>query len=173
MTQHHIINEYFEWMCNLVCGDRDNYRKLFMALHNTEFTYLIDMDENRAEDGMDLRWRFVLERGYEDHYSALVGPCSVLEMMVALAIRCEDVMDDPDIGNRTDKWFWTMIFNLGLDSMDDERFDRDYVSERIDIFLNREYASNGEGGLFVIEGCEDLRDVEIWYQLCWYMDSIL
>lgn len=42
-------------------------------------------------------------------------PCSVLEMIIALAIRLEEhIMDDPDIGNRTGQWFWDMIVSLGL-----------------------------------------------------------
>ena len=53
--------------------------------------------------------------------------------------------------------------------MDDIRFDERYVDEVIDIFLNREYAENGEGGLFTVNGYEDMRTVEIWYQMCWYL----
>ena len=38
----------------------------------------------------------------------------------------------------------------------------------------REYAPDGRGGLFTIRNCEeDLRKVEIWYQLCWYLDTII
>ena len=37
--------------------------------------------------------------------------CSVLEMMIALAIRCEEhIMDDPDVGNRTGQWFWKDVY---------------------------------------------------------------
>lgn len=83
-------------------------------------------------------------------------------------------MDDPDIGDRTGKWFWGMVENLGLIFMTDSRFDRRYTEERIDIFLDREYESNGDGGLFTAEHCrEDMRTVEIWYQMCWYLDDIL
>jgi hypothetical protein len=83
-------------------------------------------------------------------------------------------MDDPDYGNRTGQWFWTMINNLNLSSMSDERFDGEYVDEVISIFLNREYQEDGEGGLFTIEDCEyDMRTVEIWYQLCWYLNTII
>lgn len=151
-----------------------------MKLHSVEFTYIIPRDSNRADDGINMRYRFVISHGYEyeDIYDtvmeALDGPCSVLEMIIALAIRCEEtIMDDPDIGDRTGQWFWSMITNLGLGSMTDERFDRDYVERVIDIFLNREYEPDGKGGLFTIRHCDqDLRDAEIWHQLCWYLDSI-
>ena len=112
------------------------------------------MDANREEDGIDLRYRFITEVGipknYQEVYAYLDGPCSVLEMMIALAIRCEEsIMDDPDIGDRTSEWFWLMMKNLGLDYMSDRKFDRDIAEEKISIFLDRRYKRNGEGGLFV------------------------
>ena len=103
----------------------------------------------------------------------LDGPCSVFEMMVALAQRCESVMDDPKIGDRTGQWFWGMIASLGLNGMSDNHYDEKYVNDVVNRFLDREYEPNGKGGLFTIRNCEhDLRDVEIWYQLCWYLDTI-
>lgn len=178
-----IINEYFEWLCALVCRDRFSkdisYRKLLAHLHNTEFQYHIKNDKNRADDGIQLRHRFAL---YENHeYSErvilknLAGPCSILEMMVALAIRCEEtIMDDPAVGDRTGQWFWGMITNLGLGSTSDDRYDKRYVNDVIVTFLNRKYAPNGRGGLFTLKNCDsDLRDVEIWIQLLWYLDTIV
>jgi hypothetical protein len=136
------------------------------------------MDGNRAEDGIDLRYRFGYEQGYDSPMIATLlddRPCSVLEMLIALAIRCEEhIMDDPDIGNRTGQWFWNMIINLGLGFMDDTKFDENYVKDVISRFLYRKYKRNGEGGLFTVEHCKnDLRTVEIWYQMCWYLDEVL
>lgn len=173
-----IENEYFEWLYNLVCGERfsdqTSYRKLLMYLHTIEFTYSIPKDSNRAEDGKDLRWRFALYNDDRSLSEYLIGPCSVLEMMIALAIRCEEnIMDNPNIGDRTGQWFWGMITSLGLGSMYDSRFDKQFVNEIINAFLERDYRPDGKGGLFTIKNCDsDLRTVEIWYQLCWYLDSI-
>ena len=180
MIEDSINNAYFKWMYNLVCSNRYaneiSYKRLLMELHNTEFTFTISRDENRAEDGLDLRYRFAYDYSevydYADRY--IKGPCSVLEMMIALAIRSEEFMDDPSIGNRTGQWFWSMIVNLGLGAMTDRRFDKLYVKERIERFLNRDYEPDGKGGLFRIKNCEDdLRKVEIWYQMCWYMDGLM
>lgn len=175
-----ISNDYFEWMSNLVCEDRYaksiSYRKLLMHLHSTEFTYRIRRDENRADDGVALRYRFADEyAGIENAERYLEGPCSILEMMVALSIRCEEnIMDDPRVGDRTGQWFWGMLTNLGLGSMTDDRFDRRYTQDILDRFLNRKYERDGKGGLFRIRNCErDMRTAEIWYQLCWYLDSIV
>ena len=179
MFQDQIINDYFEWLWNFTkCRGHSQNRKIITLLHNTEFRYSIPMDANREEDGIDLRYRFITEVGipknYQEVYAYLDGPCSVLEMMIALAIRCEEsIMDDPDIGDRTSEWFWLMMKNLGLDYMSDRKFDRDIAEEKISIFLDRRYKRNGEGGLFVVNGRRDLRKVEIWYQMCWYLDTIM
>lgn len=151
---------------------------LLEYLFSKDFIYLLRMDENRAMDGLDLRYRFCYEKSYE--YSDLSSelrdkPCSVLEMMVALALRCEEqIMADPDAGDRLPYWFERMIANLGLTDMDDYRFELNKVEKNIETFLHREYLPNGLGGLFYIPNCQrDLRHVEIWYQACWYLDSIL
>lgn len=177
-----LSNDYFEWLFDLVCGERYakqiSFRKLLQHLHCLAFHYIIPFDQNRAEDGIGLRYRYALFNGYEDSpevvLDALDGPCTVLEMLIALAIRCEeDIMDDPRFGNRTNQWFWGMIRNLGLGSMKDNNFDEQFVNDVVTRFLNREYEPDGRGGLFTIKDCDcDLRDVEIWRQVCWYIDSI-
>ena len=179
MNDDRIINEYFEWLSDLVCGKRYSkkisYRKLLSYLHSITFNYSIPNDVNRAKDGIDLRYRFAMTHGYRDIPVCLDGPCSMFEMMAALAIRCEEtIMDDPSIGDRTGQWFWGMIKNLGLWTMTDDNFDEEYVDHVIDRFLNRDYDPDGRGGLFRIKHCgRDLRKVEIWYQLCWYLDTIV
>ena len=56
--------------------------------------------------------------------------------------------------------------------MTDDIFDEKYVTQRIYIFMERQYDSDGKGGLFYIHDCKyDLRNVEIWSQLCWYLDN--
>lgn len=176
-----IVNEYFEWMSEFVCDEKHiknvSYRKLLMYLHLTKFRYpaSIPNDGNRAADGEGLRYRFAYERGYKDISTHLTGPCSVLEMMVALAIRCEEqIMGDPDAGDRTAQWFWDMIKNLDLYSMTDKAFNKTSASRILNRFLDREYYCDGSGGLFTVPNCPyDLRAVEIWYQMCWYLNSIL
>lgn len=175
-----VENEYFEWLYTLVCGERYSpdisYRKLLTHLYSTEFIYILPNDVNRAKDGIDIRYRFTydnpqLSMGEQQHIEN-IGPCTVFEMMIALAIRCENVMDDPGVGDRTRQWFWGMVASLGLGSITDDRYDEEHVDMVIKRFLNREYEPNGEGGLFTIKKCEcDLRDVEIWHQLWWYLNN--
>lgn len=169
-------HSYKQWLFDIVCKDlfskNISYNRLLSYLSHREFTTIIPNDMNRAEDGIDLRYRYQM---VTDEYISRSEPCSVLEMMIALSIRCEEsIMDNPAYGDRTAQWFWGMIRTLGLYSMTDDRFDIGYVDSVIDRFLNREYEPNGEGGLFKINNCKyDLRKIEIWYQLCWYLDRFV
>lgn len=179
MTREKMNNTYFEWMYNLVCDSsrRPFFRDLLSYLYDREFTYILPMDGNRAEDGINLRYRFADECRFDDRMVASYlddRDCSILEMLIALAIRCEEhIMENPDIGNRTAQWFWTMIESLGLEYMSDYHFDEEAADMIIDRFLNREYERDGSGGLFTIEDCPcDLRSVDIWYQMNRYLNTI-
>lgn len=177
-TKDRVKNDYFEWMYDLVGGGRyspsTSFRQLFTFLHDVEFTYFIPHDENRVADGIDLRYRYCYERGREDLEVYLDGPCSVLEMMIALALKCEEFMDDPHKGNRTSQWFWTMISSLGLNAMTDTNFNEWLVSDVIGRFLNRDYDRDGNGGLFYVRGWDrDMRKIEIWHQLLAYINTIV
>lgn len=121
-------------------------------------------------DGIDLRDKYA---DWSGDYPEKGGPCSVLEMMVGLSIRCEnELMHDSLKGDRTSVWFWIMIDNLGLDQMDDYEFDEDYCNYILERFLNREYDSDGFGGPFFIHDFDgDMTNMELWYQLNFYIDS--
>lgn len=176
MTQDEVVNEYFEWLVDRICNDRRavSYSKLLNFLHSIEFVYSHPMDENRAANGIDLRYRFAHSYLEDDDAEyCMTGPCSMLEMMVALSICCEEIMDDPTIGDRTAQWFWGMVSSLGLKGMYDTNFDIQFTEYIIERFFNRDYEPDGTGGLFTIRHCEyDMRDIEIWHQLCEYLNSI-
>lgn len=179
MMQNEIINDYFEWLIYIVCGERYNntisFRKLLMHLHSIPFRYSLPRDVDRAKNGEFMRYHYSYAHGMEDVPDCLYGPCSVLEMMIALARACEDsIFDNPDMGDRTGQWFWDMIVNLGLGHMIDRYYDRDEVEYKIGRFLDREYEPDGTGGLFRLKNCDrDLRTVEIWTQMCWYANTII
>ena len=82
-------------------------------------------------------------------------------------------MDNTAFGDRTQQWFWGMIRSLELNGMTDDNFDKDIAEDIIERFLDRRYKPDGRGGLFTIRNCRrDLRKIEIWIQLLWYLDSI-
>lgn len=175
--EERVNSDYFEWMYDLVCGDRFaqgvGYRQLLTFLHDTEFIYFVPYDENRAAEGVSLRYRFCLLHDCTDLEWCLDGPCSVLEMMIALASRCENIMDDFEMGDRTSQWFWNMISNMGLGAMNDTNYNEWLVNDVVTRFLNREYEPDGRGGLFRVRGWDrDMRTAEIWHQLLAYINSI-
>lgn len=180
MITHELNSEYFEWLCSLVSDSKPerhvSYKRLLWYLHSIEFTYIIPMDGNRYEDGISLRYRFGYEHNIEDPVIAScldINPCSILEMMVALAFRCEEhIMVNPSKGLMSGRWFWMFIKNLGLDDMHDSRFDERQADSVIQRFLNRDYSRDGEGGLIYIPNCQyDLRKMEIWYQMMRYLSE--
>ena len=175
---NNILNDYFEWLYSIVKRERfskrASYKKLLAYLHSIEFIYVDDYDSNRAADGVQLRWRYVYEaKGCEDILD-WEEPCTVLEMLIALSFQMESIMENSDVDYTVGYWFWMMISNLGLEKMSDSKFDKQIVHDNIYNFMYREYKHNGEGNIFVIDNCKtNLRDVEIWWQMCWYLDSIM
>ena len=179
MVSYELNQRYFNWIYELVCGqdsyNRLSYKKLLTCLFNIEFTYSIYMDKNRAEDGIEFRYHFGNIKGYSDRIISKYiddKPCSVLEMIVALAFRVEnEIMDDSTYGNRTGQWFWNMIVNLGLGKMDDNNFNEQYVYNVIQDFLHHRYSRDGHGSLIVIPNSQDdLRKVEIWTAFMRYLN---
>lgn len=172
-----IRGHYFDWLSSIV--DLPNYYILLSKLFDTEFRWLIPFDANRADDGIQLRYRFGRENCIPDPiiFDELDRdyPCSILEMIVALALRTEEqIMGDESVGNRTSAWIHSMLDSLGLLNYPDSRFDAVAVNDIIYIFINRQYSRTGEGGLFTIPDLspnKDMRTAEIWYQMCWYMNE--
>lgn len=176
ITKKEITNEYFEWLCNSVYSKKFSKPDILEFLHNVDFEYTIGMDANRAEDGISLRYRFCCDRGYDYRMVASyldVSPCSFLEMLVALAIRCEEhIMHDDYYGDRTAKWFWDMLLTMGLVDKRSGKFNDNLADDILYAFFNREYKRNGAGGLFKTKNhTHDMRSEEIWYQMCTYLNE--
>lgn len=164
--------EYFEWLTYIVGLDK-NSLLLAKELHKREFYSIVGNDSNRAEDGKHLRDIFEEETLFRD-YSCLNGPCSVLEMLIALAIRIESILEEPTEENRTEQWFWEMLKNLGLDKFTDDEFypqgGPEQIERKLTVLLERQYTRSGKGGLFPLKVAKkDQRKTEIWYQLSAYL----
>ena len=171
-----VRQDYFNWLCDMMHVDTGvaSYWLLFHDLHSIEFVSHVDHDDNRAADGIALRERYSADAPWVD-YDALEGPCSVLEMMIALAEAMDFEMSDAvnDI-RQPAKYFWEMLGNLGLIKYSDDAYvelDGMYnVRGIVDDFLNRNYLANGRGGLFPLKHTTtDQRNVEIWYQMAGYL----
>lgn len=177
------MNEYFEWLMGIVTSGtfnrRKRYSRLLRALFDTDFEWIMAIDENRAIDGDNLRKEYHsnlvmwgdIRKANMFNAVASDKECSIFEMMLALAIRMSDITVDADHDSRICEWFWDMVNSLGLGDMDDAGFNENKVNDILHRFLHREYSPEGEGGLFFIEKpYKDLRTVDIWYQMNWYLD---
>ena len=91
-----VKSDYMIWMMRMVSTKEyrsNQYKKLFEKLYERQFQVINAFDENRVMDGEALRYRFGDETGRMQHEiteSIDNRPCSVLELMIALASRCEN-----------------------------------------------------------------------------------
>ena len=168
---------YLRWLYSQVASVKlknptRTYWSLMRSLFTTEFVWLVPNDDNRLEDGRDLRYEFIEEEGIDivDHDWMTIG-CSLLEMLIGLARRLVFESDDE---SGVGEWFWHLIGNLNLDNFNDEHFQSEqqqaYVNHVLETLVWRNYRSDGFGGLFPLrDPQEDQRKVEIWYQLSNYL----
>lgn len=149
------------------------YWSLLRHLYSKEFVSLVPNDDNRVEDGRDLRNEFIdsYEVIADRHWMAL--GCSMLEMLIGLARRLEFEADNGDVSD----WFWALLENIGLRHFSDgyyhdhrgSRIDRQ-VEDILDRVIYRKYDRNGRGGLFPLEhATRDQRRVELWYQMSQFL----
>lgn len=178
---------YLPWLLKFVADDRlmERYKTLFHKLYSTPFNYrrMKPHDFDRSMDGKNLRWRF--ERQNESNISHISAvefmefedkECSMLEMLIALSLRIEESLtSDSRQGDRTGQWFWEMLTNLGIGYMSDIKFDLGMYKACIDNFHAYSYSPEGKGCLFRARGKSmmDMRELDIWYQMCAHMNDVL
>jgi hypothetical protein len=176
-TDVEIKNAYFSWLVEKVQPD-DMHWCLLRRLHQKDFIWLesVPHDENREHDGVGLRIEFAEDNEWrtEDVLEILAGPCSCLEMLVALAIRIErDIMYVPDDGDRTGEWFKLMLQNMNLLAMDDTDYYQPFVDQVLDDIMSRHYKRNSKGSIFPVKNTrgKDWRTTEIWMQMMLYFSE--
>lgn len=170
---------YIEWLVKDKIGLTDKewktYNFLINSLSKIEFHWIHPMDENRANDGLELRAQFSDETGlYLDGSSGLPTKCSMLELIAALAIKVENrIMRNISIGDRTSKWFLIMIDNLGFSNITNKNWkydDEEYIRNSCNKVIYRDYKSNGDGGLFPLKNkSKNWVNEEIWVQCMAYL----
>lgn len=168
MNEHEIIPNYYRWLCSFVCDDAanryhiENYKKLLHELFVTPFKYQKPLDANRYSDGINMRYRFGNDFEVPDAIIAStldIQDCSLLEMFVAMAYRCENqLMYDNTSADRTGEWFWDMIESLKLTAMTDYQYDDKYTTTILKIF-------NDSGILFDVSIYGYEASYDIWWQL--------
>lgn len=166
-----IDNLYFNWLCAKVITvevptPSTTYWKLLRKLFDTEFVWLLSGDDNRAEDGIELRKEFLraANEKADDSWNNL--GCSIFEMLIAFSRVLEFETDDP-----ASQWFWVFLENLGIADLNDAAdLEMANVDEILRKFVWRIYNEDGSGGLFPLKyPNRDQLKVEIWYQFCDYL----
>lgn len=142
------------------------YWRLLRQMYVTEFLYFVPNDENRAEDGKELRNEWAHEKRIAPDEEWFNLPCSFLEMLIALARRMAfQAEETPEF------WFWHLIENLGFkDFHDNSRYPATFIDSKMKVVNHRLYDTYGNGGLFPLrDSSNDQRKVELWYQMCEYI----
>jgi hypothetical protein len=143
------------------------YWILLRQLYSKEFVWFVPNDDNRVEDGRELRHEFVSSQNITDADSEWMGlGCSMLEMLIGLSRRLSF-----EAGGEPRVWFWHFMDILDLRKCNDRsRFSEKYVDNILSIVIWRNYNSDGQGGLFPLRNPQqDQRKVEIWYQMSAYL----
>lgn len=151
--------------------------KLCRFLYGVDFTVDPSLgcveDETQGVNGMELRRRYAesigkesgkSERDIDRIWKTIHGKCSVLELLVNLCIRLDEMTNEEESGTTVYKFFDVILENLAIDITDSEAG----WSEVIGDFLHRNYNKDGSGGgLFPVKniGDKDARKMLIWSQL--------
>lgn len=170
---------YFDYLLSIVDPNgKCNYYHLLDILYRIDFRWSIHNDDNRAIDGVEIRYNYQEDFGLSEKEleELLLIPCTVIEVICGLAIRMDEIMRDPE-GAHIDRWFWELIGNLGLMDFTDNSYrkgawtDEDVV-EIVDIFMDRTYDELGHGGLFPRNHCDkNQKEVELFVQMNGYLNE--
>ena len=163
---------YLQWLYRQVAdinhkSPSKTYWSLFRQLFTTEFVWLIPNDDNRVEDGRNLRYQFLHQSGIDtvDRNWMEIG-CSFLEMLIALSRWC--AFED---SGSAESWFWHFLEVLGIDEYTDaEQIPHEDVDDILNRVIFRTYRKDGHGGLFPLRHPRrDQTQVELWYQMNAYL----
>lgn len=147
------------------------YSDLLSLMHAKEFVWLVPNDDNRIVDGLDVRREFLREAKTPNDLSIeAFGPVSVLEVLIGLSRRMAFVAEGSAEG-----WAWQFLGNLELHRMSDplSRIEVAQVDDVLESLIWRTYNVDGTGGFFPLaKPEEDQTQVELWYQMCAYVEEI-
>lgn len=156
--------EYYEWLVSEIRVPRNKtYNDLFNRMHNLEFVWTVPHDDNRLQDGLDLRVEFL--NGATSRLT--LNAATTLEVLVALSRRLAFTA-----GGEAPYWAWQLVKNLKLAKAHDPWTERkaQSVEEILERLIWRQYQYDGSGGFFPLQyPKEDQTRVEIWYQMQAYV----
>lgn len=162
---------YLKWLSVLAFGSKVNeYAELTLLLWNTPYEFNYDLDKDRNTDGLSLRARYCMvnpDAITPQCFPAIGDPCSTLEALLGIAIRCDEIIGEPDQSNIAG-WFKILLDNLtGGDG------NYSYIQADLERWFSRSYAPDGRGGLFPLKNpVHDQRFIPTWAQMCSYLSEM-
>lgn len=180
-----ITEMYFDWLRSEAFSNRVNrreYEGVLRTLHDIPFYWTIWTDENRAGDALSFRQHDFL--GFQQDLESLdqvwlgvwaTAAPSVLEVMLGCARRWSFYFD-----GSVQYYFGHLFRNMEYDRYPGRVLvgsNVDSVRERTQVWLTRQFESDGRGSPFPIQGYEvrnealdvvDMRKADIWAQMNMY-----
>lgn len=178
MASGTLDDQYFAWLYKSIgsVSTRNPTRShwgLARQLYQKPYFWSVPNDDNREQDGKDLRYEFITEcdLGHVDQ-DWLDLECSMLEMLIALSRHVSDQSFGASQGSAID-WFWKLMDNVDLRKYTDSHYgvrDIPAINRVLNSVMERKYNRNGVGGLFPLqEAHADQRRIELWYQMSSYL----
>ena len=166
------VRGYFRWLIATFLrdeqGNPNGYDILLEQMFRKEYYYTVDYDENRAEDGLYLRERYLNSISGRNG-TVPEGPCSFLEFVIGISIRLEGMLIDGE-PIHISEYFWELVSRLRLTEYTNDMYGDDSTQFVVDAIMtdlmDRNYDRCGSTGLFPLRPpCRDQRKTEVWYQL--------
>lgn len=160
------MNEYFEWLIAHV--ELPEYSLLFAELFQKDFFWYdaYEGEESRANDGRILREQFMMEYDKTPH-DIPQGPVSVLEMLIAFAMRIDQQTYDWGKGHLISDIFRMFIINLGFRDMTNNEInsrDRNFIRTALDGWMSHNLDNFGYPGLFRFNLAVNIDELDNWQQ---------
>ena len=175
---------YLCWLMNQARVDAegpDGYEALCRILSVTPFHCCMEMDENRAAEGLELRTEWARNETPDAYDQDLLldevsedlgeGECTMMELLVALSRKMQYEMLESQFEAGTGKWFMELLDNCGLDIFTNQVFGtstdaEESVREIVMRIIFRKYEWTGNGGLFPLQyPGHDIREDELIIQM--------
>lgn len=174
MNSSTLTEDYLRWLEPQLRDEHGNPSKSYWGLLNLmfakKFVEIIPHDDNRMVDGMDLRVEFAHVHRTRVTTMRNLGPCSFLEVLIALSRRMAFTA-----GGEAPGWAWQFLGNLELHRMSDPltRPKQNRASDILDVCIERTYRPDGTGGFFPLAWPDDdMTQVELWYQMNAYIEEL-
>lgn len=175
-----LVELYFDWL-TLDAFDspeiRREYEGVARVLHDIPFYWTVWSDSNRAGDALAYRQHEFLNTIPEQDRERMDAQWleewasatpSVLEVLVGIAIRWSLYFENP-----ISYFFWHLFHNMGFDNYPGRVLtgaSQNQVRNKVDIWMSRQFDSNGNGSPFPVDlekvlPVLDIRELDIWGQM--------